>query len=79
MIANHPSNTNNKVVIKAPKKIEVCRQNYDSMSIMTSEVNANHNSDNHPSNKKKRAVLKPRKSDKNKIMNALTRIACMKI
>ena len=51
----------------------------DSMSIMTSEVNANHNSDNHPSNKKKRAVLKPRKSDKNKIMNALTRIACMKI
>ena len=33
---------------------------------MTSEVNANHNADNHPSNKKKRAVLKPRKSDKNK-------------
>ena len=36
------------------------------MSIMTSEVNANHNSDNHPSNKKKGVVLKPRKSDKNK-------------
>ena len=33
------------------------------MSIMTSELNANHNSDNHPSNKKKRVVLKPRKSD----------------
>ena len=49
------------------------------MSNMASEVNANHNSDNHPSNKKKGVVLKLRKSDKNKIMNALTRIACMKI
>ena len=36
------------------------------MSIMTSEVNANHNSDNHPSNNKKRVVLKPRKFDNNK-------------
>ena len=35
------------------------------MSIMTSEVNANHNVDNNLSNKKKRVVLKPRKSDKN--------------
>ena len=65
-MANHPSNTNQKIVIKPPKKIKVWRQNYDSMSNMTSEVNANHNSDNHPSNKKKRVVLKSRKSDKNK-------------
>ena len=36
------------------------------MSIMSSEVNSNRNSDNHPSNKQKRVVLKPRKSDKNK-------------
>ena len=63
LMANHPINTNKKCVIKPPKTIEVCRQNYDSMSIMTSEVNANYNSDNHPSNKKKRVVLKPRKSD----------------
>ena len=33
---------------------------------MTSDVKINHNSDNHPSNKKKRVVLKPSKSDKNK-------------
>ena len=66
LMVNHPSNTKNKVVIKPPKKIEVYRQNYDSMSIMTSEVNTNHNYGNHPSNKKKRAVLKPRKYDKNK-------------
>ena len=33
---------------------------------MTSEVNANHNSDNHSSNNKKRVVLKPRKSNNNK-------------
>ena len=33
---------------------------------MTSEINANNNSDNHPSNNKKRFVLKARKSDNNK-------------
>ena len=66
LMSNHPSNNNKKVAIKPLKNIEVGRKNYESMSIMTSEVNANHNSDNHPSNNKKRVVLKPRKSDNNK-------------
>ena len=56
LMANHPSKNNKKVAIKPPKTIEVYRQHYDSMSIMTSEVNT----------KKKKVVLKPRKSDKNK-------------
>ena len=50
LMNNHPSNKNKRVVFKLPRNIEVGRHHDKSISIMTSEVNANHNIDNHPSN-----------------------------
>ena len=76
---NHQSNKNKRVPVRQPKNVEVYRQYDESISIMTSEVNANHNSDNHQRNNNKRVALKPRNSDNNKDNGCSYKIVCLRI
>ena len=50
LMNNHPSNKNKRVAFKLPRNIEVGRHHDKSISIMTSEVNTNQNSDNNKNN-----------------------------
>ena len=47
---NHASNNNKRAAVKPPRNIEVVHQHDASISIMTSEVNANHVSNNNTDN-----------------------------
>ena len=49
-MSNHPSSNNKRANVKPPRNIEVVRQHDESISIITSEVNVNHNSDNNKGN-----------------------------
>ena len=71
---NHPSNKNKRVAVKPPRNIEVYRQHDESISIMISEVNENHNSDNRPSNNNKNLLSNLVILITIKIMDALTKI-----
>ena len=43
---NNPSNNNKRATVKPPRNNEVVRQHDESINNMTSDFNANHNSDN---------------------------------
>ena len=74
LMNNHPSNKNKRVAVKPPRNIEVRRQHDESISIMISEVNENHNSDNRPSNNNKNLLSNLVILITIKIMDALTKI-----
>ena len=59
-------NNYKRVAVKPPRKIEREPQHVESISIMPSEVHANHNADNNPSNNNIRVAVKHRNSDNNK-------------
>ena len=48
---NHPSNNNRRANVKPPKNIEGVRQHDESISIMTYDVDENHNLDNKKDNR----------------------------